>query len=67
MQRFGTYGRLKQVALRAVAHNFAADSELLRELRDLFNSIDSDGSGTISHEEMLQVTAGTAGFAHYSG
>ena len=29
MQRFGTYGRLKQVALRAVAHNFVADSELL--------------------------------------
>lgn len=29
LQRFGTYGRLKQVALRAVAHNFVANSELL--------------------------------------
>ena len=26
------------------------------EMRDLFNAIDTDGSGTITHEEMMQVT-----------
>lgn len=54
LQRFGTYGRFKQIALRRVAHTFAADSHLLTELRQLFDAIDSDGSGTITHEEMLQ-------------
>ena len=56
LQRFGTYGRLKQVALRKVAHTFAADSQLLTELRQLFDAIDSDGSGTISHDEMIEAT-----------
>ncbi len=54
-QRFGTFGRLKQVALRAIAHNFGADGELLAEMRDMFNAIDTDGSGTITHEEMEKV------------
>lgn len=55
LQRFGTYGRLKQVALRRVAHTFAADSHLLTELRLLFDAIDTDGSGIITHDEMLEV------------
>ena len=44
-----------QVALRAVAHTFAADGDFLRELRYMFNTIDVDGSGTITHDEMVQV------------
>mmetsp|Transcript_18592 Transcript_18592/g.56153 ORF Transcript_18592/g.56153 Transcript_18592/m.56153 type:complete len:489 (-) Transcript_18592:1324-2790(-) len=54
LQRFGTYGRLKQVALRKVAHSFTEDSHMLSELRALFDAIDTDNSGTISHAEMLQ-------------
>lgn len=54
LQRFGTYGRFKQVALRRVAHTFAADSHLLTELRQLFDAIDTDCSGTITHDEMLE-------------
>lgn len=44
------------MALRKVAHSFTEDSHMLSELRALFDAIDTDNSGTISHAEMLQVS-----------
>ena len=38
-----------------MAHSFTEDSQLLTELRALFDAIDTDNSGTISHAEMLEV------------
>ena len=48
------YGRLKQVALRSVAHSLAADSAALTDLREMFDVLDPDHRGFISHEAMLQ-------------
>ena len=45
LQRFGTYGRLKQIALRKVAHNIDSDSALVSELRAAFRQIDTHGTG----------------------
>ncbi len=51
------YGRLKQVALRSVAHSLAADSEALQGMREMFEQFDTDGNGLISHADMVKVRA----------
>lgn len=51
LQRFGTYGRLKQIALRKVAHNIDSDSALVSELRAAFRQIDTHGTGTIKYKD----------------
>ena len=45
LQRFGTYGRLKQIALRKVAHNIASDSALVCDLKAAFQQLDPQGTG----------------------
>lgn len=45
LQRFGTYGRLKQIALRKVAHSIAGDSSLVSELQAAFQALDTHNTG----------------------
>ena len=45
LQRFGTYGRLKQIALRKVAHNIAGDNAVLADIKAAFQKLDSQGTG----------------------
>jgi len=49
LQAFSTTTRLHKVALELLA--FAAPSHEVNELRQVFNAIDTDGSGAISREE----------------
>ncbi|KAL3131234.1 hypothetical protein ABBQ38_000531 [Trebouxia sp. C0009 RCD-2024] len=51
LQRFGTYGRLKQIALRKVAHNIAGDSAVLADIKAAFQKLDSHGTGSIKYED----------------
>lgn len=51
LQRFGTYGRLKQIALRKVAHNIASDSALVSDLRKAFQQLDTAGTGAIKYDD----------------
>ncbi|GAA0186443.1 non-receptor serine/threonine protein kinase [Lithospermum erythrorhizon] len=55
MRQFVTYSRLKRFALRALASTL--DDQELANLRDQFDAIDVDKSGTISLEEMRQALA----------
>ncbi|KAI3761871.1 hypothetical protein L1987_52293 [Smallanthus sonchifolius] len=55
MRQFVRYGRLKQFALRALASTL--DEEELSDLKDQFQAIDIDKSGSISLEEMRQALA----------
>ncbi len=48
LQRFGTYGRLKQIALRKVAHNIAKDDVLVSDLRAAFQQLDTQITGQYS-------------------
>ena len=48
LQRFGTYGRLKQIALRKVAHNIAADSAVLADIKAAFQKLDWQGTGQLN-------------------
>lgn len=48
LQRFGTYGRLKQIALRKVAHNIASDSALVSDLRQAFQQLDTACTGELA-------------------
>jgi len=55
LQRFATCGRLKQLVLRSVAAEVISSpslTESLEELKTIFNSIDSDGSGQIDFDEL---------------
>ena len=45
LQRFGTYGRLKQIALRKVAHNIAGDSAVLADIKAAFQKLDPQSTG----------------------
>jgi calcium-dependent protein kinase len=54
MRQFVKYSRFKQFALRALASTL--NSEELSDLRDQFNAIDVDKNGTISLEELKQVS-----------
>ncbi|WOL05199.1 calcium-dependent protein kinase 4 [Canna indica] len=55
MRQFVKYSRLKQFALRALASTLNEDE--LADLRDQFQAIDVDRSGSISLEEMKQALA----------
>ncbi|VAH30225.1 unnamed protein product [Triticum turgidum subsp. durum] len=55
MRQFVKYSRFKQFALRALASTL--NPEELSDLRDQFNAIDIDKSGTISLEELKQALA----------
>ncbi|XP_074560876.1 calcium-dependent protein kinase 18-like [Curcuma longa] len=55
MRQFVKYSRLKQFALRAIASTL--DEHELADLRDQFQLIDIDKSGSISLEEMRQALA----------
>ena len=55
LQRFGTYGRLKQAALRKVAHNLAADDAALMDLQKAFAKMDPEGTGSIRYSSLSQV------------
>ena len=58
LQRFGTYGRIKQVALRAVAHHIATDSQLVAELREVFQELDKDQAGKVHYNDVVEVRLG---------
>ncbi|KAJ7540173.1 hypothetical protein O6H91_10G003900 [Diphasiastrum complanatum] len=55
MREFVKYSRLKQLAFRALASTL--DTEEIANLRDQFNAIDIDRSGTITLEEIRQALA----------
>ncbi|CAH9085067.1 unnamed protein product [Cuscuta europaea] len=55
MRQFVKYGRLKQLALRALATTL--DEEEVANLKDQFAAIDVDKNGVISLEEMRQALA----------
>lgn len=55
MRKFVKYSRFKQFALRALASTLNEDE--LADLRDQFDAIDVDKSGSISLEEMRQALA----------
>lgn len=55
LRQFVKYSRMKQFALRALATTL--NEEELADLRDQFDAIDVDKSGTISLEEMRQALA----------
>lgn len=51
MRQFADFGKLKQLALKHVASTF--DEDEIRHLRDQFLQMDTDGSGTITFDEMF--------------
>ncbi|XP_064961568.1 calcium-dependent protein kinase 4-like [Musa acuminata AAA Group] len=55
MRKFVKYSRLKQFALRAIASTL--DEDELADLKDQFQAIDIDKSGSISLDEMRQALA----------
>ena len=40
-----------------MAHSLAADSEALQGMREMFEQLDTDGNGLISHADMVKVRA----------
>eukprot|EP00873_Tetraselmis_striata_P012822 jgi/Tetstr1/433086/TSEL_022418.t1 len=53
LQRFATYGRMKQMVLLKVAEEIIRNGDSsLAELKMVFDSIDLDGSGALSMEEL---------------
>jgi calcium-dependent protein kinase len=55
LQRFGTYGRLKQVALRGIASaafRTTRDVEMFKEIEASFRMLDRDGNGRVPVEAM---------------
>ncbi|KAI8465162.1 MAG: kinase-like domain-containing protein [Monoraphidium minutum] len=53
LQRYGTYGRLKQIALREVAALMLADGAVLQGLADAFKALDTAGTGRVPFEAAL--------------
>ena len=56
LQRFGTYGRLKQIALRKVAHNIAGDSAVLADIKGAFQKLDPQGTGWCPSVNILKAS-----------
>lgn len=62
LQRFSTYGHLKQIVLKMIVEEMQGDGKgddgglgsWLGGLQDLFNTLDADGSGAISLQELTQ-------------
>ncbi|KXZ52252.1 hypothetical protein GPECTOR_10g883 [Gonium pectorale] len=58
LQRFGTYGRLKQLALRAVASFMAtSEAERVASLAAAFRQLDPQGRGRVSYEDVAALLA----------
>lgn len=49
LENFGTYGKLKKVALMIIAHTSSVAE--VQHLRKAFNKYDSDNRGTISYAQ----------------
>ncbi|GIL77760.1 hypothetical protein Vretifemale_7216, partial [Volvox reticuliferus] len=59
LQRFGTYGRLKQLALRAVASFMAtSDQERVASLESAFRQLDPAGAGRVPYEAVAAMLTG---------
>lgn len=54
LQRFGLYGRFRQVALKAVVRGMAGDSEALADMRQAFQMMDTDHDGRVTYSELKQ-------------
>jgi len=52
LQRFGTYGRLKQVALRTMVTNLALDGELMSGLQVMLRELDWCQSGRVFYSDL---------------
>eukprot|EP00803_Ostreobium_quekettii_P004365 evm.model.scf_394.1 EVM.evm.TU.scf_394.1 scf_394:12902-20036(+) len=52
LQRFGTYGRLKQAALRKVAEFVATDGQLVEDLAKAFHLLDTSDTGRVSYTDI---------------
>ncbi|KAJ8443615.1 hypothetical protein Cgig2_019597 [Carnegiea gigantea] len=64
MRQFVKYSRMKQFALRALASTL--NEEELADLRDQFDAIDVDKSGTITLEEMRLIDSNTDGLVDFT-
>ena len=60
LQRFATYGRLKQLVFRIIADEFSErpstlpeSRQLVASLTTLFNELDADESGSVSMDELV--------------
>ncbi|MEW5315836.1 MAG: hypothetical protein WDW38_007238 [Sanguina aurantia] len=53
LQRYGTYGRLKQLALRAVVSFMATDHQQLLQLREAFSGLDLGSTGRVAYTEVV--------------
>ncbi|GLC38262.1 hypothetical protein PLESTB_000939900 [Pleodorina starrii] len=59
LQRYGTYGRLKQLALRAVASFMAtSDAERVASLGAAFRQLDPAGAGRVPYEAVVAMLTG---------
>ncbi|CAD7699180.1 unnamed protein product [Ostreobium quekettii] len=52
LQRFATYGDLKQLVLKRISELCHESSTISEQLHDLFIQLDADRSGGLSHEEL---------------
>ncbi|KAL6501662.1 hypothetical protein OROGR_026795 [Orobanche gracilis] len=50
MKQFRSMNQLKKLAVKVIAENLS--DEEMQGLREMFNNMDSDGSGTITYEEL---------------
>ena len=58
LQRFGTYGRLKQVALREIANvalTVAGDQNMVTDIQAMFKQMDSEGCGHVPYSAMVRL------------
>jgi len=51
MKEFASFGKMKKLAIKKLAQTFS--DEEIRDLKDQFRSIDRDGSGTITYQELM--------------
>ncbi|GMI82464.1 calcium-dependent protein kinase 29 [Hibiscus trionum] len=51
LKQFRVMNKLKKLALKVIAENLSSEEEI-RGLKQMFNNIDTDGSGTITLEEL---------------
>lgn len=55
LQRYGTYGKLKQAALRAVAECIRSDSNFVADLRQGFETLDPGRTGSIPYSALVDM------------
>lgn len=60
LQRYGTYGKLKQAALRAVASRIRSDSEFVQDLKGGFETLDPNKTGSIPYETVADMLSNGA-------